>query len=69
MTIGEIIQQKRKAAHLTQKKLGEMVGYSEASAERMIQHWEHGTRRPEVDELRPLCRALGCTLEELIPLD
>lgn len=69
MTIGEIIQTKRKAAHITQKQLGKMVGYSDASAERMIQHWERGTRRPEVDELRPLCRALGCTLEELIPIE
>ena len=69
MTIGEIIQAKRKAAHLTQKKLGEMVGFPEASAERMIQHWEHGRRPIGVEDLRPLCRALKCTLEELIPRD
>ena len=69
MTIGEIIQQKRKAANLTQRKLGEMIGFSSASAERIIQFWEHNERRPDIDQLRPLCRALHCTLEELIPLD
>lgn len=69
MTIGEIIQAKRKAARLTQKQLGLNLGYSEKSAERIIQFWEHGDRRPDVTELRPLCRALNCTLEQLIPLD
>lgn len=69
MTIGEIIQWKRKAAHITQKQLGMMVGFPEASAERMIQHWEHGRRPIRVEDLRPLCRALHCTLEELIPRD
>ena len=69
MTIGEIIQQKRKAKQLTQIQLGNMIGLDGRSGEVTIQRWEHDRVSPTVKYLRPLCAALGCTLEELIPRD
>lgn len=67
MTIGEIIQTKRKAKKLTQIQLGNMIGIEGRSGEVTIQRWEHNRITPTVKYLRPLCRVLGCTLEELIP--
>lgn len=69
MTIGEIIQQKRKAAKLTQIQLGNMVGIEGRTGETTVQKWEHNLQSPSLKYLRPLCRALGCTLEELIPME
>lgn len=65
--LGEKIKQARKAAHLTQKQLGLLCGYSEASAERTVQFWEKDLRDPPLEKLRLLCTALNTTLEELIP--
>ena len=65
--LGEKIKSARKAAKLTQKQLGLLVGLSEKSAENTIQYWEYDKRDPAVEQLRPLCKALGITLEELIP--
>lgn len=69
MTIGEIIQQKRKEAGMTQLQLGNAIGIEGRSGETTVQRWEHNRISPTVKYLRPLCRALGCTLEELIPLE
>lgn len=57
----------RKAAGLTQPQLGTALGFSDKSAMRMIQKWERMEQLPYIDKLRPLCKALGCTLEDLIP--
>jgi len=69
LTIGEIIQMKRKSAHLTQLQLGNMVGIEGRTGETTVQKWEHNLQSPSLKYLRPLCRALKCTLEELIPLE
>lgn len=69
MTIGEIIQQKRKAAGMTQRQLGEAIGIEGRSGENHVQKWEYNQLTPSLKYLRPLCRALHCTLEELIPRD
>ena len=69
MTIGEIIQHKRKAAGLTQIQLGNMVGIEGRTGETTVQKWEYNQQSPSLKYLRPLCRVLHCTLEELIPLD
>jgi len=69
LTIGEIIQQKRKQANMTQIQLGNMIGLEGRSGEVTVQRWEHDRTSPTVKYLRPLCRALKCTLEELIPRD
>lgn len=65
--LGEKIKQARKAAHLTQKQLGLLCGYSEASAENTVQYWEYDKRDPPLEKLRLLCSVLNTTLEELIP--
>lgn len=65
--LGERIKAARKAAHLTQRQLGEMIGFTGKTAERIIQFWEHDERDPSVEQLRPLAKALNLTLEELIP--
>ena len=69
MTLGEFILARRKSVGLTQRQLGEAVGREGISAERTVSYWESNTREPSVKDLRPLCRALKCSLEELIPTD
>ena len=65
--LGETIKRARIKAGLSQKKLGMLCGYPEASAERSVQHWEHDRRDPPLEKLRMLCKALGISLEQLIP--
>lgn len=65
--LGRIIKSARKTARLTQKQLGLLCGYSEASAERIVQFWEQGMREPPLEKLRTLANALHITLDELIP--
>lgn len=66
-TIGEKIRAARVAAGLTQKQLGLAVGFSENSAERMIQKWEYGNCTPSLQYLRPLANALKVSLDYLVP--
>ena len=54
MTLGEKIKTARLAVGLTQRQLGIECGFSEAAAERMIQHWEHNRREPDLHKIRPL---------------
>ena len=65
--LGETIRSYRKALKKTQKQLGIDCGYSEQSAERIVQFWEKDLRDPPLEKLRILCEALGITLDELIP--
>lgn len=65
--LGTIIRKARKEAGLTQKQLGILCGYSEASAENTVQYWEYDKRDPPLEKLRILCKALGISLEQLIP--
>lgn len=65
--LGKIIKEARIGARLTQKKLGLLCGYSEQSAERIVQFWEKDLRDPPLDKLRPLAKALKITLDELVP--
>lgn len=67
MTIGEKIRTARVAKKMTQKQLGIILGFSEASAERRVQKWEYGTSAPTIDQLRPLANALGVSLDYLVP--
>lgn len=66
-TIGEKIRAARVAAGLTQKQLGLAVGFSENSAERMIQKWEYGKQAPSLQYIRPLANALKVSLDYLVP--
>lgn len=64
---GERIRAARMAAGLTQRKLGELCGYSEKSAERVVQLWEHNKQPVPLDKLRVLAQALNISLDSLIP--
>jgi transcriptional regulator with XRE-family HTH domain len=66
-TICEKIRAARVAAGMTQKQLGLAVGFSENSAERMIQKWEYGKQAPSLQYLRPLSNALKVSLDYLVP--
>ena len=48
---------------LTNKELAAKAGVDNATAWR----WRTGRRRPSIDQLAPLARALGCEPSELIP--
>ena len=65
--LGRIIKTARKRRGLTQRQLGLMCGYSEESAELMVQHWEHSRRDPPLCRIRALANALNITLDQLIP--
>lgn len=55
MTIGEQIKNYRKAAKLTQKKLGELSNTSE----RTIQQYEAGKRQPRIEQLQQIAGTLN----------
>ena len=67
MTLGEKISTARKQVGLTQKQLGLACGFNEAAAERMVQHWEHDRREPDLHKIRPLAEALKVPLDYIIP--
>lgn len=59
------LQDKRKAAGLSQRKLADRVGLSF----RMIQHYEQGSldiNKAAVETVYRLAAALGCSMEDLI---
>ena len=62
------LQDKRKAAGLSQSKLAERVGVSF----RMIQHYEQGSldiNKAAAETVYRLAKALNCSIEELLELD
>lgn len=48
----------RKAAKLTQERLGVLVGIDESTARSRISHYEHGTYRPDFNTACRLARVL-----------
>ena len=64
---GEMLKEQRKRAGLTQQQVGEACGYEGISAQRTVGYWESGRSYPPLDKLRVLAKALGVTLESLIP--
>jgi transcriptional regulator with XRE-family HTH domain len=60
-TLGERLQQLRRAAGLTQQTLAGMTGLSVWN----IRNWEHGSRLPGLAAAYKLSKALGVPLEEL----
>lgn len=62
------LQDKRKAAGLSQSKLADRVGVSF----RMIQHYEQGSldiNKAAAETVYRLAKALGCDMVELLELD
>ena len=57
MTIGKIIQEKRKRVGLTQKQLAEKVSVATIT----IQQYERNVREPKFDMLEKISEALSCS--------
>lgn len=65
MTLGQRIQELRKAMGLSQESLGERLGVSRQA----ISKWEADGAVPEVDKLIALSRLFGVSLNELLQVD
>lgn len=61
--IGQRIKAHRKAANLSQTKLGELVNYSDES----ISAFERGERSPTLYAAFSMADALDCTVEDFRP--
>ena len=59
---GEYIYNKRKKLGLTQEELGRMLGVTNKA----VSKWEVGETMPDVTMLKPLAKALGITVDELL---
>lgn len=62
MPFGETLQELRLAAKLSQAGLADKAGLSTRS----IQNWEQGHRRPRVEVLMALAKALDVGVEKLL---
>jgi len=60
--IGKYIAIKRKENNMTQAKLAEELGVTD----RAISNWENGKNMPDLSLLKPLCKILGITINELL---
>lgn len=65
MTTGQLIQQARKKAGLSQKQLGEKLGLSAS----MIGQWENDLRNPKHETLKRIAKALNVHILSLIDWD
>lgn len=64
MTLGSRIASMRGYRQLTQTVLGDMVGVSKQT----ISGWEHSRSMPDANDIRAMCKALGCTSDYLLGL-
>ena len=62
--MGQRIKQARKAQHLTQAQLAQLVGLSSA----FLGHIERGTRKASLETVKALCKALNVSSDYLIGL-
>lgn len=67
MTIGETIRLARISTGLTQKQLGEKLGYTGRVAEVTVQRWEHDQRPIPREHLKPLAQMLKIPVDSLLP--
>jgi len=65
ISFGSKIFKLRKAKHLTQAELAEILGVSDKTVSR----WETGEGFPEISSLKSLAEALGVTVDELLSDD
>ena len=64
MSIGRRITAMRGYRVMTQEELGALVGV----AKQTVSNWENDRRVPRANELKALCKALGCTSDYLLEL-
>lgn len=62
MKLGQIIQEKRKKAGLTQKELAEKVGVATIT----IQQYERNAREPKLETIKKIANVLGASQYELL---
>lgn len=60
--IGKFIADHRKEKKLTQEQLAEKLGITD----RAISKWENGRGMPDLSLMKPLCKELGITINELL---
>ncbi|MBO4423716.1 MAG: helix-turn-helix transcriptional regulator [Clostridia bacterium] len=60
--IGKFIAERRKAKHLTQAQLAEMLGITD----RAVSKWENGRSMPDSSIMLQLCDILGISVNELL---
>ena len=59
--LAHALREARIAQHMTQRQLGDALGFSEASAAHMVSRWECGAI-PEWDRVVAWAHAVGCEL-------
>lgn len=64
---GEELRQARINRKLTQKQLGEKLGYKGQIAQRIVQSWEYNERGIPLKRFRELSDILQIPLERFIP--
>jgi len=60
--IGKFILELRKEKNMTQQELGNKIGVTD----RAISKWENGRGMPDLSLMKPLCKELNITINELI---
>ena len=64
---GEELKKARIRACLTQRHLGELLGYKGKSAETTVQNWEYGKQPIPIKHFRMLSKLLDVPLDKFIP--
>ena len=60
--IGKFILELRKEKNMTQQELADKIGVTD----RAISKWENGRGMPDLTLMKPLCRELGITINDLL---
>ncbi|MBP5478704.1 MAG: helix-turn-helix transcriptional regulator [Bacteroidaceae bacterium] len=64
---GEEFRRARIRACITQRRLGEMLGYKGRCAENVVQNWEYDRQPIPIKHFRQLAKILEIPLEKFIP--
>lgn len=64
-TLGERLRELRTDKGLTQKELGEKIGYAQST----IVYWENNENEPTATAIKKLCRFFGVSADFLIGLE
>lgn len=64
---GEELKRARIRRCITQKKLGQLLGYKDLTADTVVQKWEYGERPIPVKHYRKLSKLLDVPLDKFIP--
>lgn len=67
MTIPEVIRQARQNAKMTQKQLGEALGYQGDNAQAYVAMWERGTKPVPNKHIKPMAKILDIDIADLLP--